>query len=262
MVRFLIQEKVGAYIIDFLIISLLFSLWTLFLLNRGATFPYISIILALFLATLSIIFVFVYRDYSLYYFRPKQGFEAVAAEAKKAIYTIFNNGESLGSSVTNHLREKTEGSIQVIQDFVIVLSKKKDQDLWYGSINLAGILSFYITEKRFINPQSNWFPQIDVPTSSQRDMTSYELLAPFEELALGERYFQKPNLESVEKQILSAMDKAQINALKNNDLMCINSTMQGYTFVIEKCFEHHEFGILRPNPPQNRKFSRFIINKK
>ena len=244
MVRFLIQEKVGAYVIDFLIISLLFSLWTLFLLNRGAIFPYISILVALVLATLSIIFVFVYRDYSLYYFRPKQGFEAVAAEARRAIYAIFNKGESLGPSVANHLREKTEGSVQVIQDFIIVLSKKKDQDLWFGSINLAGILSYYVTEKRFINSESHWFPLIDVPTSSQRNLTSYELLAPFEELALGERYFQKQNIEWLEKQILSAMDIAQTEALKINDLMCINSIMQGYTIIIEKCFDHHELPIL------------------
>jgi hypothetical protein len=243
-VRFLIQEKVGAYVVDFLILSLLFSLWTLFLLNRGAIFPYISIVVALVLATLSIIFVFVYRDYSLYFFRPQQGFEAVASEAKRAIYAIFNKGESLGPSVTKHLREKTGESVQVIQDFIIMLSKKKDQDLWFGSINLASILSYYVTEKRFINSESNWFPLIDVPTSSQRNLTSYELLAPFEELALGERYFQKQDVEWLEKQILSAMDIAQTKTLKINDLMCINSIMQGYTIIIEKCFDHQELPIL------------------
>jgi len=244
MVRFLINEKVGAYVIDFLIISLLFSIWTLFLLNRGATFPFVSILVALSLATLSIIFVFVYRDYSLYYFRPKQGFKAVAAEARRAIYAIFDKGTRLGPSVTNYLREKTEESVQVIQDFIVVLSKKKDQDLWFGSINLAGILSFYITEKRFIDPESNWFPLVDVPASSQRDLTSYELLAPFEELALGERYFKKPNPEWLEKQILIAMETAQRKALKINDPMCISSILKGYTLIIEKCFDHHEFAIL------------------
>jgi hypothetical protein len=244
MVRFLIQEKVGAYVIDFLIISLLFSLWTLFLLNRGTIFPVVSIIISLAIATLSIIFVFVYRDYSLYFFRPMQGFRAVGQQAQNLITTLFDKGDSLGPSVAKHLRERTDDNIQVIRDFIRILSKKKDPDLCYGSIELAKILSLYITKKRFISTQSAWFPTIDVPTSAQADIISYDLLAPFEEMALGERYFQKPNLEWLEKEVLYTLKIAQTKSLKNNDLMSINFSLKGYNLIIEKCFEHQEYAIL------------------
>jgi hypothetical protein len=151
MVRFLVEEKVGAYIIDFLIVSFLFSAWTLFLLQRGTIIPIISILVSLLMASLSIVFVFVYRGYSLYFFRPKQGFEAVALEACKSINNVLENGKNLGLSVTTYLQKRTQGSIQVMTDFIDILSQKKDPDSWYGNRNLASILSLYITGKRFID---------------------------------------------------------------------------------------------------------------
>jgi hypothetical protein len=243
MVRFLIQEKVGGYVIDFLVIALLFSTWTLFLLNRGTAVPFVSIIVALTLGTLSIVFVFVYRDYSLTFFRPKQGFEAVALEAKKSILTVFKKGDKLGISVTKHLQEKTLENIQVIFDFINILAKNNDSEVRYGSMNLAGVLSLYITEKRFIDTESGWFPTIEIP-SSQNHAISYELLEPFEELALGERYIPKPDTEWLEKLILMTIRHAHNEAIKNNDLPSISSIIEAYKVLVDNCFTYQEFAVL------------------
>jgi hypothetical protein len=258
MVRFLIEEKVGAYMIDFLIVALLFSMWTLFLLNRQNSIPFISVTLSLVIATLSIIFVFVYREHSLYFFRPKQGFEAVAFDTKKSIDHVFKKRSTLGVSVTTYLKNKVDNNLQIISDFMDLLSAKKDTDFWYGSINLSSILSFYVTEKRFIDPQSGWFPLTEVPASAEGNLVPYELSQPFEEFALGERTISKPEMDWVEKQVLLILDKAQTTAITNKDILCIASLMEGYKNIIMTCFEHQEFAILDQTISELDKFATQI----
>jgi len=244
MIRFLVEEKVGAYIIDFLIITFVFSLWTLFLLQRGVIIPYISVFVSLLLASLSIVFVFVYRDYGLYFFRPQQGFRAVSLEAKKPIFTVFKKGKKLGKSVTDYLQRKVQESIQVMTDFTEVLVNKKDPESSYGVVALSSVLSFYTTGKRFIDIQSGWFPFVEVPVSSQKDLASLELSRPFEELALGTRTERKPNIEWLEKQILRSLRAAQIEAVQNNDKACLSSLIYGFKDIVENCFQQQEFQIL------------------
>lgn len=244
MVRFLVEEKVGAYVIDFLIIALLFSMWALFLLQRGTIIPVVSVFVALLLASLSIVFVFVYRNYSLYFFRPQQGFQAVSLETKRSIYTVFEKGRKLGTSVMSHLQKRVQESIQVMTDFMEVLSSKNDPDSSYGSITLSSVLSLYITGKRFIDTQSGWFPSVNVPVSDENDMISIELSQPFEELALGERTVPKPNTEWLERQILHSLRTAQVKAVGKDDKLCITFSIYGYKDIIENCYGHQEFHIL------------------
>lgn len=245
MVRFIIEEKVGAYVIDFLIVSLLFSIWTLFLLQRGDMVPVVSIVVSLVLASLSILFVFVYRQYSLYFFRPLQGFQSVAQEARRSILTVFEKEHKLGPSVTGHLQKRVKESIQVLTDFTEVLSKKGDPDSGYGCVTLSVVLSYYISEKRFIDLDSGWFPFIKTPTSD----SFYELNAPFEELAL-ERTVEKPDTEWLERDILLSLNNAQtksvlkVDSLEKSDILNLTSFAISYKNVIEACFIHQEFSIL------------------
>jgi hypothetical protein len=196
------------------------------------------------MASLSIVFVFVYRDYSLYFFRPKQGFEAVALEARRSIHHVFEKGRNLGLPVTTYLQKRTHESVQVMTDFIDVLSQKKDPDSWYGNINLSSILSLYVTGKRFIDVQSGWFPSISVPASTEGGLFYTGLDEPFEELALGERTVSKPDTEWLERQILSSLKNAQMKAIENNDISCLASFALGYKNIIETCFDHQEFTIL------------------
>jgi hypothetical protein len=247
MVRFIIEEKVGAYVLDVLIVSLLFSLWTLFLLQRGANIPFISIIISLILASLSILFAFVYGQYSLYFFRPEQGFRAVAVEANRSLNLFFKKGSKLGRTATAKLRYRVSESINVMTDFIDVLlsrEKTKDEDSWFGSISLAAVLTNYISQKRFIETDSGWYKYATLRASDNL----YELNSVYEEAAL-QRTVQKADTEWLERAVLQSLDIVQKKLFKNKedekvDLSCLASLATAYSEIIKSCFEYQEFGIL------------------
>jgi hypothetical protein len=243
MVRYLIEEKVNAYLIDFLIITFLFSLWTLFLLKTGPTLPYISILLTLVLSTLSIVFVFVYKDYILPFFRPKQGFERVSVDVIRNLNKVFYEEETLGLSVIIYLRKVTGEHIQLMIDFNRKLIQKKDADSLYGAEALTAVLTVYIHGKRFITETSTWFPEIDV-LATQNTFSLIELTQEFEEKALGKMSVPQKNDQWFEQKILSALKEGQANALKNRNSSYIVQLIQGYRSIIDKCFETQEFGVL------------------
>ena len=244
MVRFIIEEKVGAYVLDMLIIALLFSLWTLFFLDRGSSIPVISIVLSLILASLSIVFVFVYGQYALYFFRPQQGFTAVAFEANRSLNTLFKKGSKLGRIATAKLRYRVRESIKVLTDFIDVLSKTKDEDSWIGNISLASVLTTYMTQKRFIEIDSGWFEFVTLRASDNL----YELNSLYEEAAL-QRTTQKADTEWLERDVLQSLDNVQKKLFKNKkdekvDLNSLASLTTAYSEIIKSCFEQHEFGVL------------------
>ena len=243
MVRFLVEEKVGAYIIDLLVMTLLFSLWTLFLLQRGTIVPYVSILVCLLLASFSIVFLFVYRNYSLYFFQPSQGFLAVSSEVRKSIYAVFEKGARLGRSVTSYMQERVQERIFLIQDFINVLMDNKDPEVAYGLSAISSIVSLYITGKRFIDVQGGWYPLRDVPVTRE-DYVSLQLTQPFEEFALGTRMEKEPDTDWLERQILHVTEAAQRKAIEKDDRMCLIAIILGYREIIENCFEHQEFSIL------------------
>lgn len=242
MVRFLIEEKVGAYITDFLTTTLLFSIWTLFLLQRGTSIPYVSIFVNILLASASIVFLFAYRKYSLYFFQPRQGFMVASNDVKRRFYTIFEKGSRLGRSVTTHLQEIVQERILLMKDFLKVLLKKKDSEAVYGLLELASILSSYIENKRFINVQGGWFPSRDVPVYEED--YALGLVQIREELALGPSIKQEPNTDWLEIQILDIIYDAQRKAIEESDRNCLYAIILAYRKSIEKCFEHQEFSIL------------------
>lgn len=244
MVRFIIEEKVGAYVLDMLIVALLFSLWTLFLLDRGSSIPVISVVLSLILASLSIVFVFVYGQYTLYFFRPEQGFTAVALEANRSVNTLFKKGSKLGRIATAKLRYRVRESIKVLTDFIDVLSKTKDEDSWIGNISLASVLTTYMTQKRFIEIDSGWFEYVTLRASDNL----YELNSLYEEAAL-QRTAQKADTEWLERDVLQSLDSVQKKLFKNKedekvDLNSLASLTAAYSEIIKSCFEQQEFGVL------------------
>ena len=247
MVRFIIEEKVGAYVLDYLIITLLFSIWTLFLLQRGASAPspVISVLASLILATFSIVFVFVYGQYSLYFFRPQRGFQAVALEANKSLDTFFKKGNKLGRSMITCLRERVKESINVLTDFMEVLSKHKDEDSWYGNLTLAAVLTGYIEKKRLIEAESAWFPQITVRASDNL----YELDNIYEEFAL-QRTTEKTDEDWLEREVLQALGNVQNKffsakeGVETPEVFCLMSLSKSYSQIIESCFKNQEFSIL------------------
>lgn len=243
MVRFLVEEKVGAYIIDLLVMTLLFSLWTLFLLQRGTIVPYVSILVCLLLASFSIVFMFVYRNYSLYFFQPYQGFRVASLEVRKSIYAVFEKGGRLGRSVTSYLRERVQERIFLIQDFINVLMDKKDQEAAYGLTAISSIVSLYITGKRFIDVQGGWYPLREVPVT-RKDYVSLQLIQPFEEFALGTRMEKELDTDWLERQILHVIKAAQRKAIKEDHRRCLFAIILGYREIVENCFEHQEFSIL------------------
>lgn len=243
MVRFLVEEKVGAYIIDLLVMTLLFSLWTLFLLQRGVIVPYISILVCLLLASFSIVFLFVYRDYSLYFFQPYQGFLVVSAEVRKSIYAIFEKGTKLGQSVTTYMRKRVQEKILLIQDFIKVLMDREDPEAAIGVSALSSIVSLYVTGKRFLDVQSGWYPLIDVPYA-EKDYISLQFVQPYEEFALGTRMKKEMDTHWLERQILHMIEDAQRRALKENNRQWLIAIISGYRDIVENCFEHQEFSVL------------------
>jgi len=243
MVRFLIEEKVGSYIMDLLVTTLLFSLWTLFLLNRGMTIPYISILVCLLLFSFSIIFLFVYRSYSLSFFQPQQGFEAVSLEVTRSIYAVFEKEASLGRSVTSYLQKRVQDGILLMRDFVEILMNKKDPEAAYGLTALSAILCLYISRKRFIDLKGGWYPTIELPVS-EKDYVSRQMTQPFEELALGTRTKEEPDTDWLERQMLYVIEGAQIKAIKEDDRNCLRAIILGYKKIVESCFEHQEFSLL------------------
>lgn len=244
MVRFLIEEKVGTYIVDILVTTLLFSLWTLFLLQRGTIIPYVSILVCVLLTSLSIVFLFVYRKHSLYFFQPRQGFLMVSNDARKKIYVIFERGTKLGRSVTAYLRNIVQERIILMQDFLNVLLDKKnpDPETAYGLVALSSILSLYIEGKRFISAQSEWFPQRGVPVY-EKDY-AFGLTQIHEELALGARTKQEPDIDWLDRQVLNVIDDVQRKAIGKGERKCLYALVITYKELIEKCFEHQEFSIL------------------
>lgn len=243
MVRFLVEEKVGEYIIDLLVMTLLFSLWTLFPLQRGTIVPYVSILVCLLLASFSIVFLFVYRNYSLYFFQPSQGFQAVSSEVRKSIYAVFEKGARLGRSVTNYMQERVQERIFLIQDFINVLMDKKDPEAAHGLTAISSIVSLYIAGKRFIDIQGGWYPLREVPVT-KKDYVSLQLTQPFEEFALGARMEKEPDTDWLERQVLNVIEVAQRKAIEKDDRMCLIAIILGYREIIENCLEHQEFSIL------------------
>lgn len=243
MVRFLVEEKVGAYIIDLLVMTLLFSLWTLFFLQRGTTVPYVSILVCLLLTSFSIVFMFVYRNYSLYFFQPYQGFLAVSSEVRKSIHAVFEKEARLGRSVTSYMQKRVRERVFLIQDFINVLMDRKDPEATYGLTAISSIVSLYITGKRFIDVQGEWYPLRDVPVTKE-DYVSLQLTQPFEEFALGTRMKKEPDTDWLERQILHVIESAQRKAIKKDYRRCLNAIILGYREIVENCFEHQEFSIL------------------
>jgi hypothetical protein len=244
MIRFLVDEKVGAYIIDLLVTTFLFALWTLFLFNRTTVVPYISVFSCLVLATISVVFVFVYRTHGLYFFHPKQTFATASREAVRTIQAIFEKERKLGTSVTSYLQQKVQENVQLMSDFSEVLAEQKDSDFFQGVLALSSVLSFYVKGKRFVDPQSGWFPFVEMPVDSTKSMASIELSRPFEEFALGVRTERKPNSEWLERQIFQSLRKARKEAVGNDDRSCTAALIVGYKDIMDNCLQQQEFQIL------------------
>jgi len=242
MVRFLIEEKVGAYILDMLVTTLLFSLWTLFLLQRGAKIPYVSVLVCVLLTSFSIVFLFVYRKHSLYFFQPRRGFLITSKDVKGKIRIVFEKGSALGRSVSTYLQETVQERIFLMKDFLMELLEKEDPEATYGLLELSSILSLYVEGVRFIDTESGWFPLREVPMQEME--YALQLTQITEELALGTRTKREPHIHWFDGEILDIIGAAQRKIIEKDDEHCSYALLLSYKELIEKCFEQQEFSIL------------------
>lgn len=243
-VKFLIEEKVGAYLLDLLMATLLFSLWTLFLLRRGTIVPYFSISMCVLLTSFSVVFLFIYRKHSLHFFQPRQSFLIVTNEVKNKLRMVFEKGTELGQAVLTYMQKTVQERVFLMRDFLAVLldSKDPDPEAAYGLLCLSSILSQYIERKRFINAQSAWFPTREVPIQEMGYALGLQQMS--EELALGTRTRQEPNINWFDGLILDVFRKTQRHIIEKDEKQCLYGLIASYKEPIEKCFEHQEFSIL------------------
>ena len=195
MMNFFRTERVSNIVLDFTTVSIIYSLITLLALGIKNFTPYISVIVSLIMAIVSITLIVVYFRRAIELTSPGFVFNNIAEEIKENLELLVRNTKH-GPSVETHLRESVSNQLDQFQEFIKVFaagSKSKDLGKLYkegpaaeGMVALLGILQLYVDVKRLIPEKSLWFSRREVPMPSDGTYDQQRLVRWANIKALGQ----------------------------------------------------------------------------
>lgn len=246
MIRFLIREKVGNYVLDLLAVTLLFSLWILFLVRANTLFPYLGLVVSCILATVSVVSLIIYRGHALSVFQPEGALRTVLSDIGDIVNKVAHPKATLGRRVENHVRERVSASIDDIRELSTTLlsDRKDDNEGATTAIALCRILQEYTCKKRLIPEASLWFLIQEVPLTPENGFTYTEMRQMYERLGLGEPRQSQPSLEWLERKILASLAHTREVAIEKGFAITCYALVTGLDKTVQTCFEEQEFTIL------------------
>ena len=184
MVRFLMEEPVGRYVIDLLVLAFLLSLWGLFLSRPPDLEPIVTTTAAALLLSLGIATLVVYRDYALAFITPAHSARAIERHVREAIWRVSR--AAVSPAVANYLQRRSANWTEGLRELASVLWKREDdQGLSEVVSALGAVLASYISLRARIPEDSNWFPTRMVPSTEQEGWLYYDMRRMMRSLGMG-----------------------------------------------------------------------------
>ena len=246
MMRFFTEEQVGNIVLDFLTFSLLFSLWSLFLAGMREITPYVSIAITALAVATSVIVLSVYFKQALNLTQPSFIYRSITLDIVNRLQVLKRPQRTLGPSVENHIRRLVVDKLDLFQQFVQLFSTPEENpSAAEGMVGLLHVLERYVRVKRFIDPQSYWFPRKEVPMERDKDMTRRKIVTQAHLEAWGTPPETVMDHAWLENKLLSFTERIFDKAVKSDLTYILASIPHACGQVLEAAFEEQEFDILQ-----------------
>ncbi|MHB1131011.1 MAG: DUF2254 family protein [Chloroflexota bacterium] len=216
-VRYLIDEEVGNYILDSLVAALLVSTFGLFTASRvpvSLFTPLLSIILL----TFGVISLVVYRSYVLAFLTPSRSADDLGRNISGAIAKVASGGHFTTPAIVDYLRRRCASWLEDLNELGRILAKERgDSEGVSAAIGaLVGVLARYGRIKVRIPEHSAWFPSKTIELSEDRGWAYFDQKRLFSNLGLGHPTTTTRDSNWVEDLVLDAVRELTHDALSAN----------------------------------------------
>lgn len=237
MLQFFRDEPVTSTILDFLTFSIVFSLLTLLGIGVRDFTPYVSIVISVLLAIVSVVLIVVYLRRAAELTEPGFVFRNIAAETVEHLDHLSKRAHH-GPSIESHLNRVVARQLDLFEEFVTVFAggdqvarvgvERKEAAAAEGMMALLSILQRYVEMKRFIPARSYWFPRRDRPLSangsySRQGFVSWarlEALGQLPETVVERDWLEERLLGFTERVFTKAVDAELRLLLTSIPVMC------------------------------------------
>lgn len=246
MVRFLIDEKVGNYVLDLLAVDLLFSLWVLFSLKTNILVPFFGICISCLLATVSVSSLMTYKRHALFIVQPKEALQTMFSEYNRLLMKIANPNKRMGRSIENYIHERAARIIGDISELATTLVKdrKDDSEGANAILGMCHIVEQYCRQKRYIPSDSLWFPMHEIRLTPQDGYEYHEMKRMYDRYGLGEPHKSQHDHHWLEQRVFAYLTELR-ESMNQSDYPSSNlAYATGIGVILEACFKEQEFDIL------------------
>jgi hypothetical protein len=242
--RFFAEDKAGNLILDFLTLSFLVSLWSLFLFSYESITPYASSLASILLGFVSILCLVVYFKQALYLNQPETIYQRLAYDISDKLTTLRKGQGKLGRSVENYLRRTVVDRLDLFKAFVELFAEDRRTDIAAaeGVANLLQTLKTYASIKRHLDPEAEWFPQVEVPMEPT-GYTTLRLISWAKLSGLGTPPTTRRERDWFEKRVISFVHEMFSTAIESEQRYLVTVIPATCDELLTTAFAEQEFDI-------------------
>lgn len=166
LIRFLLNERVTAYVLDLLFVTLLFSVWTLGIVLTFEATPIVTLGALSFLVILAFLSLPVYRQHALAMLAPRASTDALVNEIRHMVQRVPLRNERQNRSVANWLRANAEARLADLESLNKALIRDGSLDvesIGHITEGLLGLVGYYLPIGKQVTEESGWFPSRQEP---------------------------------------------------------------------------------------------------
>ncbi|MBU0478401.1 hypothetical protein KKC91_07530 [bacterium] len=232
--KFIEKEPVVELFFQLLIFTDLFIIATLLRIQFTNKIPYVTLAVIICLIFSSLMGILIFKNHYLGSIKPESLFSRLIRETKACIYNASNMKSSFYKSwnlVKKQQKEANEllGVVEALYEDLVRYNNW--QDAQFAPISAGFILQYYSQRKRYIDHNSQWFPQKYEKIGSN-NLMMYDLKLSYELQGKGPLHITKPNYNWVEDKIIGFLGQISTSLTKNYQKKCAIMLITAYKNIL------------------------------
>lgn len=239
LIRYLLGERVSRYVLDLLLLTLIFSIWTIAFLLLVESTPFFSLAALSGLVLVSILSLPVYREHTLAMLAPRASVDVLANEVIRTLRRIPTRETGGSRSVADWLRRSSAARLADIHSLVEPLLSGTNRDAesaGHIGLRLQAILVFYASLKHQIPTGSGWFPLTHQPVPREDRFAFIERRRMFDQLGLGRPVQQAPDQDWFERRVFALLGELLDRSLEVGAMDVPAGLLTQLELTVEKTF--------------------------
>ena len=244
-VRYLINEEVGGYVLNSLVLALLIAvigMYTATVLTVSLITPLLSSLLLAF-GLLSLV---VYRGYALAFLTPRRTADDLARNIINAVAEVARPNAIITPAVADYLRRRCVEWLDSLRELGRILATETVSlgEESAAITSLLGVLGYYGRVKVRIAGRSAWFPEKTVEALEDSGWTYFEQRRMFRSLGFGRPVTRTQDNTWFEDRVMAAVRELTDDTSRTERTETISHLITGLTSLGEATAESEEDTIM------------------